>query len=77
MGNNGKQGKIKLLLSVGVTHDIKNALELAAEFTGSTCSQLGRQAILQFLVREGFLQHPAAIYQQQQAARSQPAHPAE
>jgi hypothetical protein len=73
MGNNGKPAKIKLLLTVGVTNEIKNALEMAAEFTGSTCSQLGRQAILQFLVREGFMQHPAAIYQQQHAAKNQAA----
>jgi hypothetical protein len=70
MGHNGKHAKIKLLLTVGVTNEIKNALEIAAEFGGSTCSQVARQAILEKMVREGFMQHPMAAYQQQQAAKA-------
>jgi hypothetical protein len=69
MGNNGKRGKIKLLLTVGVTHEMKTALEMASHFNGTTCSQLGRQAILQFLVREGFMRHPGMAYQQHETAK--------
>jgi hypothetical protein len=71
VANNGKTAKLKTLLTIGVTNDIKNALEIASESNATTCSQLARQAILQFLVREGYLQHPAAIYQQAQAAQAQ------
>jgi predicted transcriptional regulator len=65
MANNGKRAKYKLLLEVGISDETKIALEKAAEFNDSTCSQLARTAIKHFLVREGWLRHPAAIYQQQ------------
>jgi hypothetical protein len=67
MGNNGKQAKIKTILTVGVTDEIRNALEIASEWSGTTCSQLARQAILEKMVREGFMRHPM----------QQPAHAAE
>lgn len=47
-------------LSVGLTDEISAALKLASEFAGIKPSQFGRQAILEKLVREGYLQHPAA-----------------
>ena len=56
--------KIKSELAVGVTEEIKSALVIATEFQGTTPSQYGRQAILEKLVREGYLQHPAMRHQQ-------------
>jgi hypothetical protein len=70
MGHNGKPVRIKLLLSVGITEEMKTAIEIAAEFSGISPSQLGRQAILEKLVREGYMRHPGMIYQQAQAAQA-------
>ena len=50
--------KIKSEMSVGITDEIKSALEIATEFAGIKPSQFGRQAILEKLVREGYLRHP-------------------
>ena len=50
--------KIKSEMSVGLTPEIESALQVATEFQGMKPSQYGRQAILEKLVREGFLKHP-------------------
>ena len=50
--------KIKSEMSVGITDEIRSALEIATEFAGIKPSQFGRQAILEKLVREGYLRHP-------------------
>jgi hypothetical protein len=50
--------KIKSEMSVGLTPEIEEALKVATEFQGMKPSQYGRQAILERLVREGFLKHP-------------------
>jgi hypothetical protein len=50
--------KIKNEMSVGLTDEIKSALEMATEFVGMKASQFGRQAILEKLVRDGYLRHP-------------------
>jgi hypothetical protein len=53
--------KIKTELAVGITEEIKNALEIATDFCGMKPSQYGRQAIVEKLVREGFLEHPGMV----------------
>ena len=53
--------KIKNEMSVGITDEIKSALEVATEFAGIKASQFGRQAILEKLVRDGFLRHPMHV----------------
>jgi hypothetical protein len=45
-------------MSVGLTPEIQESLKIATEFQGMKPSQYGRQAILEKLVREGFLRHP-------------------
>ena len=50
--------KILLEMSVGLTPEIAKALNIATEFSGLKPSQYGRMAILERLVREGFLKHP-------------------
>ena len=50
--------KIKTEMSVGLTDEIQTALIMATDFVGMKPSQFGRQAILEKLVREGFLRHP-------------------
>ena len=50
--------KILTEMSVGLTPEIQDALIIATEFSGMKPSQYGRQAILERLVREGFLRHP-------------------
>jgi hypothetical protein len=50
--------RIETDITIGVTAEIKSALEVATDFLGMTPSQLGRQAILEKLVRDGFLRHP-------------------
>jgi hypothetical protein len=60
--------KIKSEMSVGITDEIKSALEIATEFQGTKPSQYGRQAILEKLVREGFLKHPMHRHLNSEAA---------
>ena len=60
--------KIKSEMSVGLTPEIQSALQIATEFQGMKPSQYGRQAILEKLVREGYLRHPAMRYETPQAA---------
>jgi hypothetical protein len=56
-------------MSVGLTEQIESALQVATEFQGMKPSQYGRQAILEKLVREGYLRHPAMQrYETPQAA---------
>jgi hypothetical protein len=45
-------------MSVGLTPEIEAALEVAADFSGLKPSQFGRQAIIEKLVRDGFIKHP-------------------
>jgi hypothetical protein len=59
-----KPVRINLLLSVGITEQIKRELELASEYFGLTPSQFGRQAIIEKLMREG-IRRPPGIYRQQ------------
>jgi len=49
-------------LSVGLTAEIWAGLQAATEIEGSKPSQFGRRAIMEKLVREGYLQHPAQKY---------------
>lgn len=50
--------KVTLEMTVGLTKPIRDALEIATEFSGTKASQYVRQAALERLVREGFLRHP-------------------
>ena len=45
-------------MSVGLTPEIEAALEIASDFSGLKPSQFGRQAIIEKLVRDGFIKHP-------------------
>ena len=55
-------------MSVGLTPEIEEALKVATDFIGMKPSQFGRQAILEKLVREGYMRHPAMRYEAPQAA---------
>ncbi len=46
-------------LSVGVTAEIQQAIEVISAFRSQTPSQYGRMAILNQLVNDGVIQHPA------------------
>ena len=50
--------KIKSEMSIGISDEIKSALEIATEFVWINRHQFARQAILEKLVREGFMRHP-------------------
>lgn len=52
--------KVTEELSVGLTGEMLQALVVATEFQGMKPSQYGRQAILEKLINQGFLQHPMA-----------------
>jgi hypothetical protein len=61
--------RVTLEMSVGLTPEIQRALQIATEFSGMKASQYGRQAILERLVREGYLRHPRiANFENTQAA---------
>jgi hypothetical protein len=51
--------RISVELFVGVTPEMAQALAMACEFEGVKGSQFGRQAILEKLVRHGYMVHPA------------------
>jgi hypothetical protein len=51
--------KIKTEISVGVTCEILDALETAVEFSGIRASQFARIALVEKLVRENWMEHPA------------------
>jgi hypothetical protein len=55
--------QIKSEMSVGLTPEIEAALQVAVEFVGMKPSQFARQAILEKLVREGFMRHPGMVFQ--------------
>jgi hypothetical protein len=59
--------KIKSEVAVGVTDEIKSALEVVENFCGLKPSQFGRQAILEKLCREGYLRHPGFARYENQA----------
>ncbi len=52
--------KIKRERMIGITDAIDAALAMVEDFSGLKPSQYCRQAILEKLVRDGFMQHPAA-----------------
>jgi len=54
--------KIEIEMSVGLTPQMREALEIATTFQGSNPSQYTRQAVVERLVREGFLEHPGQKY---------------
>jgi hypothetical protein len=45
-------------MTVGLTQEIQAALEVAADFSGLRPAQFARQAVIEKLVREGYLRHP-------------------
>lgn len=49
---------IKTEVSVGVSDEIRDALETATRFSGIKASTYGRISLVEKLVREGFLRHP-------------------
>jgi len=53
-------GRITREVFVGLSEQMATALEVACTFTGVKASIYGRQAVLQRLVAEGFMQHPLA-----------------
>jgi hypothetical protein len=54
--------KIKRERMIGLTENIDAALALVEDFTGLKPSQYCRQAILERLVRDGFMKHPGAVH---------------
>jgi hypothetical protein len=46
-------------LSVGITAEMQRAIEVVSGFNATTPSQYGRRAILNQLVLDGLIQHPA------------------
>jgi hypothetical protein len=50
---------IKTEISVGVSDEILEAVEMAVEFSGIKASTYGRIALVEKLAREGFLTQPA------------------
>jgi hypothetical protein len=54
--------KIKRERMIGLTDQIDAALMVVEDFSGLKPSQYCRQAILEKLVRDGFMQHPAAAH---------------
>jgi hypothetical protein len=65
-----KPARITLLLSVGITPQIKTELEMACEYFGVTPSQFARQSIVEALMRCGVRPAPGLLYQQAQAAQA-------
>jgi hypothetical protein len=47
---------------VGITPEMKTALEMATEFSGMKASTYARQALLERLVRDQMMTHPAQKY---------------
>jgi hypothetical protein len=63
-----KPARINREAIIGVDDQITDALELATAFFGTTVSQYGRAALIEKLCRDGFMQHPVTVLQQQRAA---------
>jgi len=53
-----RKARIKAEVVVGVTAEMGEALENAVNYIGTTQSQYSRQALLEKLIREGFLAPP-------------------
>lgn len=51
--------QITVEMMVGITPKIQEAIEVACEFSGLKASQFARQAIVEKLVREGFIRRPS------------------
>jgi hypothetical protein len=49
---------VTLEMSVGLTEPIRDHLQVAIEYQGIKASTFGRQAILEKLVRDGWMKHP-------------------
>jgi hypothetical protein len=54
--------RIKSELAVGVTPEIREAVEIACEFTGMKQSQFCRIALVEKLVRDNWLKHPGLVH---------------
>jgi hypothetical protein len=54
--------KIKRERMIGITDAIDTALALVEDFTGLKPSAYCRVAILERLVKDGFMQHPASAH---------------
>ena len=50
--------RVTLEMSVGLTETISEHLQQAVEYQGIKASTFGRQAILEKLVRDGWMRHP-------------------
>lgn len=66
------KAKYTKLLAVCVSPEVKNAMEIACEFTGMPESQFGRVAVTEKLAREGYLEHPGAKLLREREAKSAP-----
>ena len=55
-----KKPLIEVELTVGMTREQADRLELAAKFIGMKNGQYVRQALVEKLVQQGFLEHPLA-----------------
>jgi hypothetical protein len=60
--------KIKTELAVGVTDEIRSALENAVAFSGIKASQYARIALVEKLCREQFMQRPGLARFEKSAA---------
>lgn len=60
-------------LTVVINPEIKAALQVVYDFSQQKPSQFSRQAILEKLVREGYLRHPSYNYQNGKSEIRQPA----
>ena len=67
-----RPARIKKEAVIGIDDEIAGALELATAFFQTTVSQYGRAKIIEGLVRDGFIQHPATTLQQKRGARIKP-----
>lgn len=56
-----RKRRISLEVVTGITEEMGEALENAVTFVGTTQSQYCRQAILEKLLREGFLRLPPTV----------------
>lgn len=53
-----KTARLTVEMSVSLTPEISQALEIATQFQGMKPSQYARQAVLERLVSQGFIEHP-------------------
>jgi hypothetical protein len=64
--------RIKTELAVGVTDEIRAALEVAVEFTGIKASQFARIALVEKLTRENWMRHPGLAHIEKSASINPP-----